>query len=199
MTSGTPANSSWIGEVIRKIPKRLLIILLCLSLLITLSLTVIIIYAVIAGRSVSIWVVTIGEQKDSLAERSVMLSKESLTGEWVWSYAEGGWKGSFIFSNGKDDKPVFHGTVLEYKLGNEKNLFSISDGKAWITKDGLHFECNARNLENDQVLHWETVDPLKIGVFFEGSFKSTSSPNSPHSMWGISIRKPFNLTIIPKS
>lgn len=128
------------------------------------------------------------------AGRIIKVPNEALTGTWKWQWSKQGWESVFNIRE-ENSKLIFDGEVWQHKQNEQYariNRYRITKGQAEITNRGLKFRCRVKDLITNETLDWETVDPLKIGLSFTGSFQATypDHPDWPAGEpWGISLHK----------
>lgn len=113
-------------------------------------------------------------------------STPDLVGVWTWQYAERNWRAQLAFQMQGGDL-IFDGTLFENKVP----IYKITEGRAKQLPKGLSFQCRAQDLKTKEELIWETVEPLRPGLSFEGLFKSRNARQDswPAHQWGIAIYK----------
>lgn len=105
---------------------------------------------------------------------------------WRWDYGRGGWTGDFYFSLDAGKNIVFSGVEGYHCSSADKceSLYEVKNGHAEIVDGALVLHAHVRDYLNGRYLDWQTVQPLKRTVAFEGSLMDPSEPGQNH---GISL------------
>lgn len=124
--------------------------------------------------------------QQSVAPSSAFTTADLVNHTWRWDYGTGGWTGDFYFSLDEHKNIIFNGTEF-YRCtapGKCDDLYDISNGRAEIVDGGLVLHAHARDRLNGRYVDWQTGEPLKKTVAFEGSLQD---PSEPSQNYGISL------------